>query len=231
MATDRGMRYWSLLLRKAEQWCNARRVGREKRVSALGTRLTDFREGARQVLNCQGWEQGLHLQGVRKPMPLSTDREGNLSCLSYPQCALQGEQLELWRKARCSLMKELSPSLLPLLLLAVQGTYSYSVWGAQWVLPFPCHGGQAGTKHSGVKWHLCPRCHLLPARWHTCQSGHPVLQSHGAGLAVGLGLSSEGCTTSSGSLYIYLGAAFVLTQHLLAMMTSFTSHSYLMSSG
>lgn len=52
-----------MLLRKAEQWCNARRVGREKRVSALGTRLTDFREGARQVLELPRVRAGAALAG------------------------------------------------------------------------------------------------------------------------------------------------------------------------
>lgn len=109
-----------------------------------------------RYLSCQGGEQGLHLQGWGDQCHWAQAEKVICPASPHPQWALQGEQLDLWRKARCSLMKELSPSLLPLLLLAVQGTDSYRVWAAQWVLPFPFHGGQAGTKQSGVKWHLSP---------------------------------------------------------------------------
>lgn len=122
---------------------------------------------------CRGWGDQHHWAQAEKVIcPASP----------APQWALQGEWLDLFRKARCSLMKELSPPLLPLLLLAVQGTYSYSVWAAQRVLSmalmlhslFLGPEGQAGTKQPGVKWHLCPQAGSCKvALWSTCQAGHP----------------------------------------------------------
>lgn len=137
-------------------------------------------------------------------------------------------------------MKELSPSLLILSLLAVQVTYSYSVWAAQQalsmglMLPYPFYG-QAVTKQSGVKWHLYPQagsCEVT--HWSMCQSGHHCSPVPGSrAVSVILGLSSEGLYILQWFSLCLFRCCFFLdtTLALLAMMTSFTSHSYLLNSG
>lgn len=170
-------------------------------------------KGESRGCTCRGWGDQHHWAQAEKVIyPASPN----------PPWALQGEQLDLWRKARCSL------------LLAVQGPCSCRVWAAQWVLstalmlpPLFYRGHKA----------ICSEGAPLPPGWllqgdtgARVRLGIPALQPHGAGLAVSLGLSSERCKSSNGSPYLCLDAPFVLT-HLLAVMTSFTSHSYLMSSG